>query len=103
MIDVAYSAEYKVVVTVGGQTYTATYTSPINASSASNTTLGVTASEILTGIETALTSQNIPNLTITKLDSVIELTNTSAMNVTATGGAATNKLSAVMELSLIHI
>ena len=98
LIDVAYSAEYKVVVTVGGQTYTATYTSPINASSASNTTLGVTASEILTGIETALTSQNIPNLTITKLDSVIELTNTSAMNVTATGGAATNKLSAVMEV-----
>ena len=97
LVDVAYSAQYQVKVKVGGTTYTATYTSPQNASSASNTTLGVTAGEILTGIKNALNGQNIPNLTITQLDTVLELTNTSSMDVTATGGAATNKLSAFVE------
>ena len=97
LVDVAYSAQYKVVVTVGGTTYTATYTSPVNASSAANTTLGVTADEILTGIQSALQSQSIPNLSITKLATVLELSNTSAMTVTATGGAATNKLTAFVE------
>ena len=97
LADVAYSAEYKVVITVGGSTYTATYTSPVNASSAANSTLGVTADEVLTGIQNALNSQSIPNLTITKLNTVLELSNTSAMTVTATGGAATNKLTAFVE------
>lgn len=95
--DVAYSAEYKVVIVVGGTTYTATYTSPTNSSNATNTTLGVTSGEILQGIQTALTNQSIPNLTINRLDAVLELTNTATMKVTATGGAATNKLEAVME------
>ncbi len=97
LVDVAYSAEYKVVITIGSTTYTATYTSPVNAQAATNTTLGVTADEVLTGIQSALTAQSIPNLTITKLDTVLELTNTSSMKVTATGGAATNKLNAVVE------
>tara|TARA_B100000085_G_scaffold69694_2_gene62394 strand:- start:2207 stop:4828 length:2622 start_codon:yes stop_codon:yes gene_type:complete len=97
LVDVAYSAEYKVEVTVSGTTYTATYTSPANASSAANTTLGVTADEILSGIQSALTGQSIPNLTITKLGTVLELANTSAMEITATGGAATNKLTAFVE------
>ena len=97
LVDVAYSAEYKVVVTIGSTTYTATYTSPANAAAATNSTLGVTADEVLTGIQSALTAQSIPNLTINKLDTVLELTNTSVMKVTATGGAATNKLNAVME------
>lgn len=97
LVDVAYSAEYKVVVTIGSTPYTATYTSPVNAQSATNTTLGVTASEVLTGIKNALNAQSIPNLTITQLETVLELTNTSTMKVTATGGAATNKLTAVTE------
>ena len=97
LIDVAYSAEYKVVVTVGGTTYTATYISPSNASSATNPTLGVTADEILTGIQNALNAQSIPNLTISKLSTVLELSNTAAMTVTASGGAATNKLTSFVE------
>ena len=97
LFDVAYSAEYKVVVTVGGTTYTASYISPSNASSAANPTLGITADEVLTGIQNALNAQSIPNLTVNKLSTVLELTNTSAMIVSASGGAATNKLSSFVE------
>ena len=95
--DIAYSAEYKVDITVGGTTYTATYTSPANASSAPDSTLGLIAGDVLTGIESALTTAAVPNLTITKLDTVIELSNTDAMTVHATGGAATNKISSFVE------
>ena len=95
--DIAYSAEYKVEITVGGTTYTAIYNSPANASSAPNSSLGLIAGDVLTGIESALNNQSIPNLTITKLDTVIELSNTDAMTVHATGGAATNKISSFVE------
>lgn len=104
--DIAYSAEYKVEITVGGTTYTASFTSPPNASGYPNghsrmpnydADHGLTAGDVLDAIEYELGQATIPNLTITKLDTVIELSNTDAMTVHATGGAATNKISSFVE------
>ena len=93
----AYSALYEVSIKIGTTTYTASYTTPTNASGAANTTLGLTFEETLTGIKNAINAQNIPNLTIVQTDQTLELSNTAAMTVTAKGGANTTFLAGFVD------
>ena len=88
-----YSSLYQVAITIGGTTYNANYTTPTSASNASNPTLGLTYDEVLTGIQSAINGQSVPGLTITKTDQTLELTCSSAMTVTAKGGANTTNIS----------
>ena len=97
LADVAYSAEYKVVITIGSTTYTATYTSPVNAQSATNTTLWCYCRRGAYWYSICIDCSKHSKSYDHKTGTVLELTNTSAMQVTASGGAATNKLTAVME------
>ena len=62
------SSAYKVYITTGGSTQTATFTSDSSA----------TAAEILTGLESALNGLSISGLTVTKLNGSLELTHSSA-------------------------
>ena len=67
-------------VTISGTTYS--YTSDSTA----------TADEILTGLKSAIDAASISNLTVTKLDTSLELSRTSAFTLTGKGGAGNDQL-----------
>ena len=77
------SADYKVYITTGGSTQTATYTSDSSA----------TASEILTGLKSALDGLSISGLTVTKLNGSLELNHSADFTITTDAGIEGNKLS----------
>ena len=70
------SSAYKVYITTGGSTQTATYTSDSSA----------TAAEILAGLETALDNLSISGLDVTKLNGSLELTHSADFSITTDGG-----------------
>jgi len=70
------SAAYKVYITTGGSTQTATFTSDSSA----------TAAEILTGLESALNGLSISGLTVTKLNGSLELTHSADFTITTDAG-----------------
>ena len=78
------SAAYRVYITVGGTVYDPVFTSDSTA----------TAAEILTGLKTAIDTESISNLTVTKLNGSLELTHSSAaFTVTTQGGLNGQQLS----------
>ena len=70
------SSAYKVYITTGGSTQTATYTSDSSA----------TAAEILTGLESALNGLSISGLSVTKLNGSLELTHSADFTITTDAG-----------------
>ena len=77
------SAAYKVYITTGGSTQTATFTSDSSA----------TASEILTGLKSALDGLSISGLTVTKLNGSLELTHSADFTITTDAGIDGKQLS----------
>ena len=77
------SAAYKVYITTGGSTQTATFTSDSTA----------TASEILTGLKSALDGLSISGLTVTKLNGSLELTHSADFTITTDAGIDGQQLS----------
>ena len=70
------SAVYSVYITTGGSTQTATFTSDSSA----------TASEILTGVKNALDGLSISGLSVTKLNTSLELTHSADFTITTDAG-----------------
>ena len=68
LLGVDNSSVYKVYITVGGSTQTASFTSDSSA----------TASEILTGVKNAINALSISDLTVTQLNGSLELNHSSA-------------------------
>ena len=77
------SAAYTVYITTGGSTQTATFTSDSTA----------TASEILTGLKSALDGLSISGLTVTKLNGSLELTHSADFTITTDAGIDGQQLS----------
>jgi len=77
------SSAYKVYITTGGSTQTATFTSDSTA----------TASEILTGLKSALDGLSISGLTVTKLNGSLELTHSADFTITTDAGIDGQQLS----------
>lgn len=91
LTGVEYSAEYK--VTVNGTSYTETTRNADNfGTTGSNKALS--ADDILSDLETGINSMNISGLTVTRLSTTLELSCTSAITVTASGGKDSTKLTA---------
>jgi len=77
------SADYKVYITTGGSTQTATYTSDSSA----------TALEILTGLEGALDGLSISGLAVERLNGSLEITHTADFTITTNAGIDGQQLS----------
>ncbi len=91
LTGVEYSAEYK--VTIGSQSYTKTTRNADNFGTTGNNK-ALAADDILTDLETGINALNISGLTVTRLATSIELSSTSAIVVTATGGKDSTLLQA---------
>lgn len=91
LTGVEYSAEYS--VTIGSQTYTET-TRNADEFTPANSNKALAADDILSDLETGINALSISGLTVTRLDTSIELVSTSAITVTARGGKDTTKLQA---------
>ncbi len=91
LTGVEYSAEYS--VTIGGSTYTET-TRNADEFTPANSNKALSADDILTDLETGINALSISGLTVTRLDTTLELVSTSAIVVTASGGKDTTKLQA---------
>lgn len=91
LTSVEYSAEYS--VTIGSSTYTET-TRNADEFTPANSNKALSADDILTDLETGINALNISGLTVTRLDTTLELVSTSAIVVTASGGKDTTKLQA---------
>ena len=81
------SAIYKVYITTGGSTQTATFTSDASA----------TAAEILTGLESSLNGLSISGLSVTKLNTSLELTHTADFTITTDAGIDGQQLSSYQD------
>tara|TARA_R100000081_G_C4820121_1_gene179053 strand:- start:3932 stop:6436 length:2505 start_codon:yes stop_codon:yes gene_type:complete len=91
LTGVEYSANYK--VEINGQSYTK-LTRNADQFNASGTNKALAADDILSDLETGINALNISGLTVTRLSTTLELSCTSAITVTATGGKDSTKLSA---------
>ena len=88
LLGVDNSSNYKVYITTGGSTQTATFTSDSSA----------TASEILTGVKSAIDGLSISNLTVTQLNSSLELNHSSAaFTITTDAGIDGKQLSSYQD------
>ena len=83
LLGVDYSAPYQTVLTIGGNTYTCSYT---------NTSSG-TADTVLTGIKAAIDAKNLSGLVVTKLNTSLEITHTADFTLTVQGGIDGKQLS----------
>tara|TARA_Y100001938_G_scaffold150267_1_gene240398 strand:- start:1476 stop:4127 length:2652 start_codon:yes stop_codon:yes gene_type:complete len=83
LLGVDYSSPYVVVLTIGGLTYTCTYT---------NTSSG-TADTVLTGIKAAIDAKGISGLAVTKLNTSLEITHTNDFTLTVQGGVDGKQIS----------
>jgi hypothetical protein len=83
LLGVDYSAPYQTVLTIGGNTYTCSYT---------NTSSG-TADTVLTGIKAAIDAKSISGLVVTKLNTSLEITHTADFTLTVQGGIDGKQLS----------
>ena len=91
LTGVEYSAEY--TVTIGGQSFTKTTRNADNfGTTGSNKALA--ADDILSDLETGINNLSISGLTVTRLDTTLELASTTAVTVTAKGGKDSTKLQA---------
>lgn len=91
LTGVEYSAEYS--VTIGSQTYTET-TRNADEFTPANSNKALSADDILTDLETGINALSVSGLTVTRLDTSLELTCTSAITVTARGGKDSTQLQA---------
>ena len=91
LTGVEYSSEYS--VTIGSSTYTET-TRNADEFTPANSNKALSADDILTDLETGINALSISGLTVTRLDTTLELVSTSAIVVTARGGKDTTKLQA---------
>jgi len=91
LTGVEYSAEYK--VTIGSQSYTKTTRNADNFGTTGNNK-ALAADDILTDLETGINALSISGLTVTRLATSIELSSTSAIVVTASGGKDSTLLQA---------
>ena len=88
LLGVDNSSDYKVYITTGGSTQTASFTSDSAA----------TASEILTGVKNAINALSISNLTVTQLNGSLELNHSSAaFTVTTDAGIDGKQLSSYQD------
>ena len=83
LLGVDYSSPYVVVLTIGGLSYTCTYT---------NTSSG-TADTVLTGIKAAIDAKGISGLAVTKLNTSLEITHTGDFTLTVQGGVDGKQIS----------
>ena len=83
LLGVDYSAPYLVTLTIGGLNYSCTFT---------NTSSG-TADTVLTGIKAAIDAKNITGLSVTKLNTSLEITHTADITLTVQGGIDGKQLS----------
>jgi len=83
LLGVDYSSPYVVVLTIGGLTYSCTYT---------NTSSG-TADTVLTGIKAAIDAKSISGLVVTKLNTSLEITHTNDFTLTVQGGVDGKQIS----------
>ena len=93
LLGVDNSSVYKAYITVGGTVYDPLYTSDSTA----------TASEILTGLKTAIDAESISNLTVTKLNGSLELNHTSAAFTVTTDAGIDGKQLSVYQDSVNNI
>ena len=91
LTGVEYSAEYK--VSIGNQSFTKTTRNADNFGTSGNNK-ALSADDILSDLETGINALNISGLTVTRLATTLELSSTSAIVVTATGGKDSTKLTA---------
>ena len=91
LTGVEYSAEYS--VTIGSSTYTET-TRNADDFTPANSNKALSADDILTDLQTGINALGISGLTVTRLDTTLELVSTSVIVVTARGGKDSTKLQA---------
>ena len=91
LTGVEYSSEYS--VTIGSSTYTET-TRNADDFTPSSSNKALAADDILTDLETGINALSISGLTVTRLDTTLELVSTSAIVVSARGGKDSTKLQA---------
>ena len=91
LTGVEYSANY--TVTIGSQSFTKLTRNADNfGTTGANKALA--ADDILTDLETGINNLNISGLTVTRLDTSLELVSTTAVTVTAIGGKDSTLLQA---------
>jgi len=87
LLGVDYSAPYIVTLSIGGLTYSCSFT---------NTSSG-TADTVLTGIKAAIDAKGISGLVVTKLNTSLEITHTGDFTLTVQGGVDGRQISAYQD------
>jgi hypothetical protein len=87
LLGVDYSAPYIVTLSIGGLTYSCSFT---------NTSSG-TADTVLTGIKAAIDAKGVSGLVVTKLNTSLEITHTGDFTLTVQGGVDGRQISAYQD------
>ncbi len=89
----SFTANKQATLTLSGSSLLTTYTIVVAGSTATVTTdSDDTYSDTLTKLKTAIDALSISNLTVTKYQTTLQLTRTSAFTITAVGGATSTSI-----------
>ena len=89
----SFTANKQATLTLSGSSLLTTYTVVVAGSTATVTTdSDDTYSDTLTKLKTAIDALSISNLTVTKYQTTLQLTRTSAFTITAVGGATSTSI-----------